>query len=368
MKKLSLFVSLLALSACGGGNGGNGDDGQTQIITPEQRAAAESNARITGMVSFLWAEDSDDSIARASTVTTLQNKKRYNLENVVFESADKQFQTNPNLDFTMKLKVDKNDEITHLISIDDGEEPETFKRDSEDRFNIDENHYAILNFEGVNFNKTRTNQYKMKYSDFGYVEMFEKDVSGKPKQQFIMPVVGGYAIKDVTAHINQNTLSQDLVFKGIAVGFVGEPCTEDEHAKLTLRDENAELRFIKLTGDEIMTANFDNWYSVTATKYQNGQARIVFDENAQNAIDNEFKFVVNGERKNAFATSIVENNTDTNKVSVGFHYYGDKNTPTEANGIVFYQHRQNPDGDPDDSASWLPVGIGFGGTVPTTQK
>ena len=324
------------------------------------------NKKITSMVSHLWAEDTDSGAARVATV--LENKKRYNLENVVFESADKQFQTDPNLDFTMKLVVDKDDKIIGIISIDDGEAPETLKRGDNDRFGEDNKSFVTLNFEGVNFNNTRTNQEKMKYSDFGYVKMYEKGANGKSQEQFIMPVVGGYDVKEVSKYIDKDALPNDLVFKGIAVGFVGEPCTEDEHAKLTLRDENAELRFKRLTGDEVMNADFNNWYSVEATKYNNGKARIVFGENANNNIADEFKFVVAGERKNAFATNIVDNNTEEHQVSVGFHYYGENKSPTEANGIVFYKHSQNPDGNPDDSANWLPVGIGFGGTAPLPEK
>ena len=349
---------MFGLTACGGGGGGN-NQMSGDFLSPEQRAAADSNAKITGMVSHVWVADDEESGARASS-TVLSDKNnghRYNLKNVAFESADKQFQTNPSLDFTMKLDIDENDKIVGIISIDDGEAPETFRRDKNDRFNIDSTHYATLNFEGIEFNKNRTNQEPMKYSDFGYVEMFEIDSSGNSKPQFIMPVIGGYQVKEKDI----NKVETDLVFKGIALGFVGEPCTEaDNH--LTLRDDNAELKFTKLTGDETLIANFANWYNVEATKYKNGKARIVFKKNTN--MGQDFKFIVDGERKDEFATDVVDNNKDAHKVSVGFHYYGSSvKKTTEANGIVFYQHRQDPSGDPDDSDSWLPVGIGFGGTV-----
>lgn len=344
MRKYLILTSVLALAACGGGSGGGVVDTRSAVIV--------NNAKITGMKSFVVVGGDNPTVntnARVST-SVANGVMQYDLDNVVFQSADKEFSAEPNEDFIVRFKTNESGEIIALDTIDDGEHEIINKRDGEDnKFGRVEDSgdgfdYASLELFGKNKG--------MQYSDFGFIEIYGTDNTDNP--MFIMPIAGGYEIKNVTEHMNKDDFAEDVVFNGIAVGNVGEPDTTVEGERLMLRDDDAKLTFKQATGDSELQANFDNWYDIVATKYNDGDARIVFS-NGDVISDNKFRLKEGSVPSNNLDTGKIENNEAATQLSVGFDYYGDNpSNPAEATGIIFYQQ---------PGIDTLPFLMGFGGVV-----
>lgn len=270
------------------------------------------------------------------------------LRDVYFLSADKEF-ADTNEDFAFKFIINEDGQIIGLDTIDDGQN-EIIKREG-DKNKFDTNDgdgsYATVNMLG--------NKIGLKYSDFGFLNMYENEDAEKADNVlFSMPIAGGYTTKMID--IDKDNLASNIVFNGIAVGNVGEPDTSIKGDRLQLRDNSATLTFEKGTGNQILRANFDNWYDVSATKYADGDAQIVFS-NGDNIADNDkFWFKQDGERVASFDTGKVANDKYENQVSVNFDYYGDNGNAAEATGIIFYDQNAK-----DDNAAKLLMG--FGGTA-----
>ncbi len=187
----------------------------------------------------------------------------------------------------------------------------------------------------------------MQYSDFGFIEIYGTEDSANP--MFIMPIAGGYEVKKL--QINKDDFASNVVFTGIAVGNVGEPDTTVVGERLPLRDNNATLTFKNATGDEVLSASFNNWYDVVATRYNDGDAQIAFS-NGNRITDDNFKLKEGSTPVDAFDTGKIQNDTDANNLSVGFNYYGDAAAnPAEATGLIFYQKSNDNQ----------PFMMGFGG-------
>lgn len=353
MKKLAILTSILALAACGGGSGGHGTPGE--ILTPEQRVAAESNLSVTGMKSHIIIGGTNATVnpnARAST-SGGHGGKLYDLSNVVFQSADKEFDA-PDEDFTMKFIVDENGKITAIQSTDDGSIDEFARHDDKsNRFDVPEEgvHHARVNLVGK--------QLGLAYSDFGFIQMYED--ANPDTHLFIMPIAGGYQEKLVKA----DELATDMKFRGIAVGSVGEADTTVEGERLDLYDSKAELVFNKETGTETLTADFtskshqnDPWYKVVATRYNDGDAQIAFTDGG-NIEKERFMFHKNGDAVESFDSGKVKNNDAGNMLSVGFEYFGDNKTAQEATGIIYFQ--QSEAQDPSEDPNRIDLYMGFGG-------
>lgn len=344
MNKLIMVLPLI-LAACGGGHhGGAGVDARS--------AAIENNSKITGMNSFVVVGGDNATVnTNARVSTSLSNgAMQYDLDNVVFKSADKEFSSDPDEDFMVKFKTDEFGEIIALDTIDDGVHEIVDKRDGED------NKFGRAEDSGDNFDYASLKLFGkdkgMQYSDFGFIEIYEPGDANNP--MFIMPIAGGYEVKNVTEHMDKDNFAEDMVFKGIAVGNVGEPDTEQEGERLMLRDDNASLTFKQATGDSELRANFDNWYDIVATRYSDGDAQIVFS-NGENIADDSYRLKQAGLPTNSLDTGKIGNDNAANQLSVGFNYYGDNPAnPAEATGIIFYQQ---PDSDT------MPFLMGFGGVV-----
>ena len=347
MKKFVLTY-VLALAACGGGSGGNG------VIsgTTEFERVAASNAKITGMVSRIKSGDLYSNLSRSAKTQRVASGSNnitgtVFLNNVLFESADKEYGP-ANEDFTMRFSIKPNGEIDGLDIIDDATQEVIKRVDEENRFtkqDFDENGNVTAD---VSASVTLLGQEKgLKYSDFGFVNVngIEYNETENTTTTFIMPIAGGYDVKNITDSMNANNLSNDIVFNGIAVAGVGEPNTQVGGPRLTLRDNNATLTFAQNSGNEVFSANFagytdsktgvqyNDWYKVVATKYNSGEdagkAEIAFTVPSGRDIPVGFEATNSGK---------VENNNISNQLSVGFNYYGDSaNNPNEATGIIHYQ-------------------------------
>lgn len=274
-----------------------------------------------------------------------ENTEVMNLKDVMFESADKEFST-PDEDFKLIFEVDDNGKIIAIDSFDDGTK-ETFTRHEEgNRFDSpSEAIHAKMNLLGNNIG--------LRYSDFGYVEVYQND--NPDTKMFIMPIAGGYQGKKLD--INKNDLAQTTTFNGIAILNVGETNTDIEGNRLSLQDNEASLVFDKTSGNQVMTANFDAWYDVKATKYADNTAQIVF-ANGENISDDKFRFKDGLNNSiNSFDTGRVNNDDAQERLSVNFNYYGDsKSDPQESTGIIYYQQKY---GYGDNER--LDIYMGFGG-------
>ncbi len=357
MKKRFLILSLSFLTACGGGSGGGDYTKPGEILTPEQRLAAESNAYITGMKSHIIVGGDDETVnpnIRATTSGGHGNGKLYDLENVIFQSADKEFST-PDEDFTMTFITDENGKIIAVKSMDDGS-VDVFERhdDKSNRFDSPtEEIHARVNLIGK--------QLGLSYSDFGFVQVYED--SAPDNHMFIMPIAGGYQEKLVKAE----ELTQDATFHGIAVGSVGEANSTIEGERLDLYDSNAELVFNKDTGTETLTADFtgkshqnDPWYKIVATRYDDGNAQIVFTDGTN--IENErFMLRKDGQTVENFDSGKVINDSSEHRLSVNFEYFGDNKTAQESTGIIYFQQSETQD--PSQDPNRVEFYMGFGGVV-----
>ncbi len=350
MKRLTLLTSILTLAACGGGSGGGSGGGAALPDVRVPNTTVTSNQKVTSMVSeILIAQDGSANLERSSKTVHHNGKeyKQYRMDNVTFLSADKEFSTDPDEDFMLQFKTDEHGKIIAIHSIDDGEREDFARHGDENRFDVpDEEVHAKLNMLGQ--------QLKLRYSDFGYVEVYQN--SDPDNAMFIMPIAGGYDVKKVA--MNADELRDDVTFDGIAVLNVGEASTEVAGERLSLRDENAKVTFHKGTGDEVMTANFDKWYDVTATKYADNTAQIVFTDGDAIVSDaHRFRDTDTNTTLNAYDTGRVANDKDEHKVSVNFDYYGNQpNNPSEATGIIYYMQEYGP-----NQADKVDVYMGFGG-------
>ncbi len=355
MKKYFILTAVCALAACGGGSGGGGGGGYNvpgEILTPGQQAAAESNSYVTGMKSHVVVGGTNATVnpnARATTSGGHGGGKLYDLENVVFQSADKEFST-PDEDLTLTFITDENGKIIGAESRDDGY-VEIFTRhdDKDNRFDSpSEPIHARMKLIGKQLGLT--------YSDFGFVQVYEN--ASPDEHMFIMPIAGGYQEKLVKAE----EITDDVTFYGIAVGSVGEANTNVEGKRLDLYDNKAQLVFNKKAGTETLTADFtgnghqnDPWYKVVATRYNDGDARIQFLGGT--GVENErFMFHQDGKPVENFDSGKVTNNTRENMLSVGFEYFGDDKKAQEATGIIYYQH-----GLPENEK--IDFYMGFGGVA-----
>ena len=335
MKKYFILTSLLALTACAGGSHSSG--------MSDYERATTSNAKITGMVSRIQSGDSYNNLSRTAIAHRAASGSdnitgTVYLDDVLFESADKEYGA-ADEDFTMRFHVDANGKIDGLYTIDDGE-TELFPRVG------DENKFFQKDEEGeVTASVALLGREKgLRYSDFGFLDVHGIEYQENAEDnvtQFIMPIAGGYDAKNITNTMNADDLTNDIEFNGIAVAGVGEPDTTVEGERLTLRDNNATLRFDKASGNEVFNAKFvgytdpetglkySDWYDVVATKYADGDAEIAFDTPTGRVIPTGFEATGSGK---------VENNSHDNHLSVGFNYYGDSaNNPNEATGIIHYQ-------------------------------
>ena len=234
----------------------------------------------------------------------------------------------------------------------------------------------------LNYTKTETTDYqsyakemKLAYSDFGLLNRTsdKKYINNKGETQTdslteTIVFAGGYESKKVDA----KGLAGDMTFKGRAVGGVNVLET-DNHGDIS----NAVNKNLSLDGEatlvfekETVTAEFDNWYDVTAETYDDGKTGKLTLSNEGKIDDADFKFrgqdtytVEDFTRaKQLFAepdepidanspgakeylkkNNIVDYKGDPethNEPAFGammIGYYGENNDPKEATGYVFYE-------------------------------
>ena len=214
--------------------------------------------------------------------------------------------------------------------------------------------------------KNGVNGGNLLYSDFGLLQITEK-TEGDQTRVF----AGGY---DNNLIKHPEKIETNMTFVGDAVGGVNY-VTRDSHDNIIssttkVLEGEANLKFED--GKETLTASFNNWYDVTATKEKDGTGSISF-ENGDRITDNRFKFKGindtfgelgnNGSYKddgyNKYVnTDFIRENWDKNEDgytgAMNMGYYGKDGTPTEATGYVMY-HESHP----DTSSVEMQLGVGM---------
>lgn len=245
--------------------------------------------------------------------------------------------------------------------------------------------------------KSYAKDMKLVYSDFGALAknstFSESVLEGLEKESFVF--AGGYEDKKIEVA----NLSEDMTFKGRAVGAVnvadGKNGGSEDSSKFLDLDGTATLTFDKATAQQTLTAEFGNWYDVTAEATADGSSNTLTLNNWRGT-DNDYKFrgqdtyVVNDftTAKQLAAdpnTAIAAGPTDHSDPAFGalnIGYYGDKGIPSEATGYLYYEEargynkagltkeafaQQHPDMTPQeiddkyyDMVKNISVNIGFG--------
>lgn len=249
----------------------------------------------------------------------------------------------------------------------------------------------------LNYTKTETTDYqsyakemKLAYSDFGllnrtsYKEYTNND--GKPQKDELKETIvfaGGYENKK----IESKDLAGGMTFKGRAVGGVNVLETDNHgdisnavNKNLSL-DGEATLVFEEVSGKQTVTAEFDNWYDVTAETDNDGKTGKLTLTNGDKIADADADFKFRGQdtytvedfttakqllaepdvpidANSPEAETYLKNNgildykgdpETHNEPAFGammIGYYGENKDPKEATGYVFYEeaHGFNSEG------------------------
>lgn len=241
-------------------------------------------------------------------------------------------------------------------------------------------------FYSLDYTKDETTTYtsyakdmKLVYSDFGTLaknSTFSKPVlEGLKEETFVF--AGGYEGKKIEVA----DLSEDLTFEGRAVGAVnvayGDNLNSDNDYSLSplSLDGKATLTFKKATGQQTVSAKFNNWYDVTAEAAANGNPDKLILNNWKDGTVDDYKFrdqteyVVNdfttAKQLAAGPNTAIEagpgDHSDPAFGALNIGYYGDKGIPSEATGYIYYEEGRafNKNGEYDKIKN-ISVNIGFG--------
>lgn len=358
MKKSLILTSVLILSACGGGSGG---DAPKDVLTPEQRAAASSNANVTNMSSFIIDGGSDTTSARAANVKGA-GKGIVDLGNVTFKIipttgviSDLKFHTNKHgkiisIEFVDAEKIMAEHPGSSVIV---GE----IERQGNSSFFIEHDgqlpgtsQTGDMKIKYISYAK----RLKLKYSDFGVLSGDTTVIPGADPV-WDAPFMGGYEIKKVSNDKMKNLVKdEDIVFTGLAKGTViysNELTDEAEALDGGLEDTTARLIVSAKSGgiEQKLAADFKNWAKIEAIKSQDGtnQLKVV-----NSYLANDDKFHVE-----TTPAGLEDGNIDAHSMTFQTGYYGDNNKPSEGVGLVQYQRMWG-----DTNEHHINADFGFGGT------
>ena len=373
MKKIAILTSLLTLTACGGSVNG------FSSLSP-----TESNARVTGMNSFVVIGGSNPTInphTRASGSGILQNDGgvRYDLENVTFKSiptsgviADLVFHTDENgkiisfeyPDAEALMEGHSGSEIT-VGPIERVGDTAVFVEHA-----VLDEEFGDLAGQVVDFPNEYISYAKdlgLRYSDFGVIRT-DITSTGIPELQVwgVMetPFAGGYDIKNVN-NADMNVLAQNgnIVFTGLAKGQVSYHDWDagvggvDIALPGGLTDNAATLTFAQ-DGTQTLAADFTNWAKIDAVKAADGTNQFIVNEVY---VANDSPYYIETSPANLPDGVMAEH-----AMAFQTGYYGDEGTPIEGVGLVQYQHEWdygfiNSIGR-EEYEHHLNVDLGFGGT------
>ena len=172
-------------------------------------------------------------------------------------------------------------------------------------------HDHVIDLHG----KSLPNSHKLRYSDFGYTTILDKEINqeGDGTGDDNSVVFGGYEVQQIK---NPEQL-HDLEFSGKAIAALGQQhrngnttiATDDTAAKLTV-DEH---------GVQTLIMPFNDYYTIKVVKPQNGDETITWQGSTN--VGHE-----------------LDDNQSVNNQHVEIQYYGNNKKPTEAVGGVFFQN------------------------------
>lgn len=368
MKKLIILTSLFAIYACTTGN-------ENERNIQESLTPFDSNGIITGMIQNTDTEHTlDDArftyenennyftfnldengkinelrVVDKTTGKDIETYQRYSDQNK-FISQDKLFYkydpkkgdiphlkdkytgSSVNEDSLEKLKTALKNEITKL------------KEDN--KITPSEALHANKLIEELNDKSLgmKTEPYKeevsissfgkdinLKYSDFGFIK--KSTIRRLHKFEEFNVFSGGYNSKN----IDKSKITNNLIFKGKAVGLFQNKHSSGETDSLNLVDENATFTFNTDKQSETLNMSFKDWYDVEVKKDNSSEnSNSIKFSDIGKTIKGKFKFTnkVNEEQKDFINKS--NGRFETN-------YYGDKNKPSEIVGNISYKEDSGND-------------------------
>jgi len=319
MKRFFACLGLIALASCGGSEIGGNTAPDSGLVSNEVRA---SNKRITPLPSevYISSNQGDEDITRAaSSGLYARGYERYGLDNVKMKKYEN---FNPQ-NFT--FMIDDQGKITAIKfdnqnSMRDGETNKFLYviTSGDDDDTIAETQLTY---------QTYASRAGLRFSDFGALTIAGVN-SGA---DLIMPYIGGYDVK----HINKGQIERNLVFNGVARGKVFSGATENP---LELNGVGV-LNFNATTGDEVLNANFGNWYPLVSVSKIG---------------DNDPTLSISGTYSGDYELSNVP---DNEQVVFDSDFYGSVDGQAEAVAAVDYSQGT------ENTADYRRVTIGFGGTI-----
>ena len=360
MKKSLYLTSLLILAACGGSGGGTNTTRREVLhIGTVSHAAAQSNARITTMVSEIGVADDDTMINPGRIIRAGSfeyNGKHY--DSYKLDNVDMQISDWVEDGVTYTFSIDENGKITGIERVG-GSNPRVMARQTDTEFD-----FVFGNGEDTKTKRwtltSFANKVGLRYSDIseltgpGPWSTNDSDAV----TNVIMPVIMGYKVKKIDDTSDLGT--ERIVFRGVAAGTVADhytkPGAEEGHdyGQLAIEDRKAKLVFDN--GAEELTASFDNWYDVKVTKDTNNKITFEYTNEDARAIDEQFQF------KTASATADLANSGFMGASGEQAHwttnYYGKGTEPKESTAMFHYVQPYTASGKDDAHTD---VVFGFGG-------
>lgn len=231
----------------------------------------------------------------------------------------------------------------------------------------DKNH-GFYNEIDREFTATYTSHAKdmqLAYSDFGILKLTENQTNhGLDKEVQLDSsriFAGGYdAMK-----IDPLSVNSSMHFEGKAIAGINHAqfvaTNEDDVRNSNSINVSGKATLDFVDGKETLTANFSDWYDVTASKdLKNGDNRIDFKNGEK--IENEiYKF--NGQNdlniNNFIGETYDEKTLEGTAGVMNMGYYGKDNNPSEATGYIMYR-KEVRDKIDNDLLNSLEVQIGVG--------
>lgn len=345
MKKIALLTSVLTLTACAGGSGGG---------TPGL-SAEESNARVTGMNSFVVMGGSNPTVNPNARMSILQSDggTRYDLENVSFNSIPTSGVIATlifNTDADGKINSIQFPEAETIMESHEGSEVPVGPMKRQGDTNVFKWNNLPIYYESY------AQDVGLKYADFGILKF---DATSIGEREFDVPFSGGYNIKNINNDSMKDLAAEEIsgkvVFTGLVKGQVSHSdLVTDTDIALEggLTDNDATLTF-KSDGSQILAADFENWARIRAVKAADGKNQFIVDH-VYDGVDPMYVLATSSPGLEDGVMGI-----ETMAMKTG--YYGDDNLPNEAVGLVQYQYMTDYNEELHDYRHHINVDLGFGG-------
>jgi hypothetical protein len=178
-------------------------------------------------------------------------------------------------------------------------------------------HHHVIELQG----KDLPDSNKLRYGDFGYTTILAKEIheAGDGVGDDNSVVFGGYEIKEI-----QNPNLTGMTFSGKAIAALGG--IHQNGVKKIETGNTATTLTVDNNGKQTLTMPFDNYYTISVEKPQNGNETITWT--GSTSLD--YVDPKTNEHKN-FA---LDENQPVNNQHVNMKYYGDTATPSEIVGGV----------------------------------